>query len=749
MRPECKLRGLAALQIAYMGKRLLSDISINDGNNEGRESNKRITENEAPGPDEGIIKNKIDQEFGFLLEGQMNRGLFAPDKEKIISELHLEFPNLDTLRSTSPQRSEEEIELIRKSSPDPDQRASAFIEYVSHHGNTFTSRNHFELLEENSDSSLSVQFARHWWKFKYFLNHKEQFSPQENLLTHLPLLDFAILKEFKNEAPYAIIDHLNGFDNYVEWEDPILDLVAYFPDNYPEQIGELKSILLGYIEKAYSDLNYIDGNLEYAFIRTLAYIANESELNIVLRAINVIFQDDNTNNIDKTFEPLVNRRIWGIVPKLVNLYKGSLSDHYDYNVAIEHLLNMGVYQCHNLLPKKRQVENFSTDFISSKELGAEIHRLRMEIELNNYHPSPPDNQLAHTFFPKDADYSYIYSNLLCEIDTPNPPIDWVEMQAHSLCNGYGDPDCLGRGLRKWGAKALKAVFERRAELPNHSLPDICKSLIKTEASINWNSSILRPMERDAIIQVSEGCSENEIGEWLDSNNFGVRLLATCLLIQRKSAFSSSAIEKIINDPHGQVLLTMIELAQEGFFPEFWEIMRKKEEKVKPYYQQVLDAIRKHLHSSNSEEVIVWVNTIGSYGFSDLIDELVGLSDNKSSGIAFSAIKAIRELGDEKRIPKEIILRMLVTKNSFELVTILESILAFGFEIDEDLLFGWLSHPDLNLVRIAALLCGIQELVSAIPVVENLIEEYLKEAKELQRREYETWNQTIPTNGGIL
>ncbi|MPM01616.1 hypothetical protein SDC9_47856 [bioreactor metagenome] len=627
---------------------------------------------------EGLKKHDLLQS---IIAGQIEKGSYVPLWEGRREPIQPKLPKIPRRGETLSEKSNNELNNIRKDSLDPVVRYEAFSRYAEN-----IPANDLYNDYSNLDPSLSIQFELHRLRLKADLNNRWGY------LTGLIHINLVLANTLKDDLP-GLVDRINPNDinSYnLSKNDSILLLARSFPQDY--EVSKLANILLKQVESGIRDRS------------VMAAATSLSEYDQLHRVTRILYKSGKWASRDwwtETVDAMVNRRAWEIVPELVNkLDNGEYGDRNQDSIGL--LCRMGIYQA------SQKIENSS-----EKKLPLIIEcMVRVELEGKTQDLiSPQYIEHSDDYDRSESSNWYIIANLACETEAKTPPLEWLNTMAKFMNNVYHDEDWLGRGLRKWGKAGSIALFAEMTKIStSKNLEELCWSIITDTDRREIHNSLLLA-ERESILQTFVESGDSEIIKLIEAPDWGVRLLGVCLLIGRKSSLVGILAEKIILDKHPSILKTMLKFGFSSDFPELFSTLNQKQMIIK-------QAINNQLKTQDVETRKDLVVFLGSPIYHDFAAEIVGLLNDSDSSLIVAAIDTLRNMGAIE-YKKEI--RQKRNSNDDDILrAALEAALVLEDPIAPTEAIGYLRHKNGSVVKAAIAICGFQGIQDSIPLIKELI-----------------------------
>lgn len=628
---------------------------------------------------EGLKKHDLLQS---IIAGQIEKGSYVPLWEGRREPIQPKLPKIPRRGETLSEKSNIELNHIRKDSLDPVVRYEAFSRYAEN-----IPANDLYKDYSNLDPSLSIQFELHRLRLKADPN-----NPWGNL-TGLLHINLVLANMLKDDLP-GLVDRIisNDFNPYnLSQNDSILLLARSFPQDY--EVSKLANILLKQVESGIRDRS------------VMVAATSLSEYDQLHRVTRILYKSNKWASRDwwtETVDAMINRRAWEIVPELVNkLDNGEYGDRYQDPIGL--LCRMGVYQV------SQKIED------SSEKKLPLITECMVRVELEG----KTQDLISPQYIEHSVDYDdgpdpsnwYIIANLACETEAKTPPLEWLNTLAKFMNNIYHDEDWLGRGLRKWGKAGSIALFAEMTKIStSKNLEELCWLLITDTNRREIHNSLLLA-ERESILQTFVDSRDSEIIKLIDAPDWGVRLLGVCLLIGRKSSLIRVWAEKIILDKHPSVLKTMLKFGFSSDFPELFSTLNQNQMIIK-------QAIKNQLKTQDVETRIDLVVFLGSPIYHDFAAEIVGLLNDSDSSLIVAAIDTLRNMGAIE-YKKEI--RQKRNSNDDDILrAALEAALVWEDPLAPTEAIGYLRHKNGSVVKAAVAICGFQGIQDSIPLIKEFI-----------------------------
>lgn len=541
---------------------------------------------------------------------------------------------------------------------------------------------------------------------KTVLKRREFISRSDSRFLANPEYGLQIAKECIDDLPEVAnaISFPSGWSSNTS-----LWLARTFPGEY--KIDQLLDALL---------VNADAGNFDQYIMKTLGELLERSRLPKVLAAWRRSYYYSSHSLESVSLLPLVRRKLWGLVPDLVELL------NYDKAVTkvVHCLCELGVYQAANLIQTAIAREKQYYDH----ELHLASITAKVELESVVSDIVPP-----HLFEEKIETEPHLYgwfftvSDILCEIESETASREWARIQ----CKLFSIPElgvvrCLERGLRHWGISAIRVLFEELATDTN-AVEELGSVFLTSQKPVYVKLEGVGGV----ILQYAKKYSEASFVEWLHSEVWSVRSLTLCLLAGRGSKAIEKHIATLLLDDDYRVVLTVFKCARKGLLPILTEATgagsggepkasQEPESRYKPLSISAIQSIEKYLISSTKDIQLKFIPVIGEFGLRQCRQVLIEVADNEDDDIAVEALQAIRKLGDRKLGAK--IAKHLDSKNTKRLIAAIEAVAVLRYRPAANAVIELLEHPDIEIRDAAAGACGLMGIRRAAPQLQHMLSE---------------------------
>ena len=281
-----------------------------------------------------------------------------------------------------------------------------------------------------------------------------------------------------------------------------------------------------------------------------------------------------------TLTSLAKRHKWSIVPELAFILSGET--YSAFNAAFG-LTEMGVYQASASIEKAMQS--------STKWLGDDSVKQRYRVYIQAVNRvelsgsttdiiSPELLQVNERYMPEDSAFYDHLSDLLCEVDSHQPPAEWSTVQKLVLRDDYGDNDrydAIKRGLRKWGPTALTQLFDLDDMLWIQRYIGYIRDLIGVENAHT----------RDIFVQAAKEIMEDRhtyhddlFLSWLKHTKLPLRLWGLYGLVFRRVPIPMETLSQLFTEDDEVLVSELIRFA--SAIPTMHDILQSMSQKS-PYF----------------------------------------------------------------------------------------------------------------------------------------------------------------------
>jgi len=515
------------------------------------------------------------------------------------------------------------------------------------------------------------------------------------------------------------------------WNAPTaLWLAQRFPDAYNMQ--PLTTTLAASLEAPYE--------LGYSQTRTLCSLLDRQDVALYFLAGKVSWHlSDTLHGLpsgDTSWSPsipylLAQRRVWGIVPRLleglsqdkhgsIDAFRGAYQSSKRWNLTvIEALCELGVYQASDLIQETLAQLN------PDQDVEVAVAQVMAQVELSGHFGKKLPERFRDKEFLSSAigfgageQFLYILSNILAESDSGQDFEEGLKLEAElswrTDIGNLADSSWLDRRLRRWGQQHLRGLIQTLANAGDHELIEQV-----SESLMPYDQHHYITRRAKEIARAVRRCPEAMLAAWLEDDSWAVRWVGFCGLADTGNTALDEHALRLLEDGNPQVFEGLLRRADQAPLPALFRFLQGETDlslggRNEQVARQLHRAVVSHLGEADPSVKRAIISVLGQHRTRRFASALSHIALNGEPDTVIEALEALREIGDRSQAAA---LRPLLDSPDLDVLeAAIETLAVLRYRPASARLLELLEHPERNIQVAATGACALMQIRKAIPLL---------------------------------
>lgn len=621
-----------------------------------------------------------------------------------------------------------ELAAIARRAADPRQRKRVFalLEEASVGESDF-----WEIVRNYRDPHPDVQLAYS----RIAVGFGRNYDRNIHTLTGNPSYDMKLVKELGDGGRKMVL-HI-PLPEVWKWPTPLW-LAQRFPDAY--NLQPLTDALVTSLDAPYE--------LDYGQRRALCSLLDRPALVRHSLADKVTW---NPRELSRGLPPdddfiwtpsipylLAQRRVWGIVPRLLEglgrdmrlgrpVSKWSNESGRWTLYMVEALCELGVYQAAEL------VQESLAQLDPQQDAEVAVAQVMARVELSECFGEKLSERFDdEKFLNRKYGFGggrilYLLSNILAESDSPQDFEEELKLQARLSVGYFGyygggdfDDSWLDRRLQRWGEHHLRQFIRMLGDEDRHGLIEsIGESLMPYEQH-HYTSR-----RTEQIARAIRRCPEAELASWLEDDSWLVRWSGFCGLGANGSAALDGHALRLLEDGNSQIVMGLLKRVNEDALPTLYRFLQGEnapesdggcDDRVEERLHAIL---QRHLDSSDYGVKQAVISVLGEHHSQRFNATLSRIAVTDEPETAIVALQALRKIGDRSQAVA--IMPLLDSPHLDVLRAAIETLAVLRHRPASARLLELLQHAELDIQVAATGACALMQIRKAVPILQQQLQ----------------------------